>query len=171
MWPFCEGDISGVAPLTITDLRKVLSVTTDSDCWLTYVGRGTLINQFGTLDTTGIPQWFYLEGSILKTYPVDTSVNLSVHYLGIPDDLSADSDKPVVPNAYQHLIIDGAVIRGYKDSDNFEGLNALRADWQSGVQRLMDSYLSRSLGNSDTIRIVAGSEDDSGWFPAYVSSG
>ena len=150
-WPFLEADITGVAPLTITDLRQVLSVrdsTNRQQLWGD--DRRTMLDRFEDLTITGTPTQFYLEGTILKVYPVQ-AVTLQVRYLAIPVALSGDTDEPVIPNQHQYLIIDGAVIRAMKDSDNFNGVAVLRAEYDVGVGRMMQTYLNRNLHNPDYI--------------------
>lgn len=156
-WPFLEGDITGAAPLTITDLRQVLSVTDATNkAQLWGADRRTLLDNYSDLTLTGTPTQFYLEGSILKVYPASTTVTLSVRYLGIPVALSGATDKPVVPNQYQYLIIDGAVLRAMKDSDNFSGAKALQEHYDMGVGRMAQTYLARNLHNPDYIVSVPG---------------
>lgn len=151
-WPFLEADITGTAPLTITDLRQILSVrdsTNKTQLWGD--DRRTMLDRFEDLTITGTPTQFYLEASILKVYPANTSASLQVRYVAIPTALSVDADKPVIPNQYQYLIIDGAVIRAMKDSDNFNGVAVLRAEYDVGVGRMMQTYLNRNLHNPDYI--------------------
>ena len=165
-WPFVEGDISGVAPLTITDLRQVLSVWDDTqNITIYHKDRKWLRDTFGDLTFAGSCSWWYLEGTILKLYPADTGASLRVRYLAIPPVMSADGDVPVIPNAYQHLIVDGAVLRGMKDSDNYADVRELRLSYEADIERMKANYMLQDLGDPDFIE----TSDESRGNEPYVS--
>ena len=158
-WPFLEADISGVSPLTITDLRQVLSVY-DNTQQIVIPGedRRTLRDRHNDLTITGTATRWYLEGTIMKLYPVDSAASLRVRYVAIPAALSVDGDKPVIPNAYQHLIVDGAVLRGMKDSDNYADIASLRQSYEADVGRMMANYLDQNLHGPGFIVSTTGPE-------------
>lgn len=132
-WPFLENDQSGAAPLTITDLRTVLSVLeTVTSRELPWVDRRRLADVYGTVSTSGTPQYYYVDASnIVKTFP--TGGTLSVRYIKTPTDLSAGADTPVVPTRFHTLIVDGAVRRGYVDMSQFAEAEAVEAERQRGL--------------------------------------
>jgi hypothetical protein len=151
-WPFVEGDITGAAPLTITDLRQVQSVWDNTQKITVYhKDRRWLRDTFGNLAQTGSCTWYYLEGTILNLYPVDASASLRVRYLAIPPVMSGNTDVPVIPNAYQHLIVDGAVLRCMKDDDNFADVDALKQSYIADIERMRSNYLNRDLLDPDFI--------------------
>jgi hypothetical protein len=65
--------------------------------------------------------------------------------------MSGNTDVPVIPNAYQHLIVDGAVLRCMKDDDNFADVDALKQSYIADIERMRSNYLNRDLLDPDFI--------------------
>lgn len=143
-WPFLEADSSGASPLTIADMRSVMTVIdTVSGLELPFIDRRELADLYGVLTTTGTPRYYYIDsGSIIRTYPVGGT--LSVRYLKFPTDLSADGNTPVVPARYHSLIVDGAVRRGLMDRDNPEEAQAVEQHRQIGVAEMRRVLLGQA---------------------------
>lgn len=157
-WPFCESDEGGVAPLEIANLRQILSVNTDT-ANLINCDRRTLAERYTDLTLKGTPLYWYLEGNDLHIYPVSATADVTVRCILAPTELSGDSDKTVVPSRYQSLIIDKAVIKGYKDSDDYRDLvPSLQAMYDRDVDRMRFALLHRNYQDSDTILSVGGHE-------------
>jgi hypothetical protein len=157
-WPFVEKTSSSAAPITFTDMRQVLSVTDTIN--LTMLGpsdRRTLA-MTGDLTTAGTPAWWYFEGDVMKVYPVATNT-LSVRYLYVPALLSADADFPVVPDRFVYMILDGAAIKAYKDSDNFQNAASLRQEYDRGVAQMRETLLERNLDDPYVIVSVGDHTD------------
>lgn len=152
-WPFVEATTTGTAPLTVTYLRQILYVLdTTNDSVLTGTDQRTVQDIDPDLRATGNPERFYLTGSTtVAVWPPNTSASLSVRYLRFPAELSADADEPIVPSRFQTLIVDGAVIRAYRNGDDHERANALRAQWDDAVARMASSLLSRDRHGPATI--------------------
>jgi hypothetical protein len=142
-WPFLEKDASGSAPLAIPDMRAVLSVNAELGAPIGYIDRRTLIEFAGDLTAVGEPYLYYLEDQVLKTYPV-SSGNVKVRYLYVPPALVNPGDKPVFPERYQELIIDRAVLKGYRDLDNWEAYNAMRTENDREIQEMAMSLMVRN---------------------------
>lgn len=158
-WPFLEETGTGPAPLTISNLGRILSVV-DSTSGLELYGRERegLIDYATDLTLAGSPSYWYLEGnSTLKVYPTSTTDQLSVRYITVPTDLSADADVSVVPKRYSNIVVDLAVCRGYKNKDAFEACAALRADVDRQVQEMMAAELIR--GDDAFVAVTGASED------------
>lgn len=150
-WPFLETTTTGAAPLTISDLRAVLSVIdTDNDSPLVYEDRRTIREDDPTLAATGKPENWYLNGSAVTTYPVST-VGLSVLYIKSPAELSSDSDSPVLPSRYHMLLVDMACADAYKDSDNLEAWQMLRGDVEEQIREMENSLLVVNYDNPVSI--------------------
>lgn len=152
-WPFLDTTTSGTAPLTISDLRQVLYVLdTSNDRQLQGVDVRHIADIDSDVSTTGTPQWYWLDGlTTVKVYPTNTSNTLSVRYLKTPVELSANGDEPVIPARFQDLIVDLAVLKGMKDSDNYEAVGILRAEVDRGVQVMANNLLERMLDAPDFI--------------------
>lgn len=144
-WSFLETTSTGVAPLAITDVREVLSVVdTTNNLKLSWVDRRTITDYNPDLSVTGNPTYWHLTDTTLNVYPINTSASLSVWYIKVPTELSADGDLTLVPSRFQHLVLDGASIKAYKDSDNFDAVKELRAEYDRGVQVMVASLMRHS---------------------------
>lgn len=160
-WPFTEATTSGPAPLSITDLREVESVRGTEGQRLQWLDRRTLIASYGDLTTTGSGRWWYIEaGNSVATYPAGDT--LTVRYHKVPSELVGDSDEVVVPTRFTDLIVDGAALKAYKDSDNFEAVGALKAELAEGVERMKRSLLYQHNGPEYIVEVTG--SDDTGWF-------
>ncbi len=159
LWPWQKKTVTGTAPLVISDLKYVRSV---------YDSTGNEV--FGVDDDddiyvaqTGAPQNWWIDDTggttTLRAWPVG-SVTWTVSYIATDAILSADSDTPSVPERYHGLWIDLAVIRAYRDSDNFAAAGALQQQVDIAVQRMIEQFETRNRMNSQYVRIIAGSEDD-----------
>jgi hypothetical protein len=119
-WPFLESTAIGTSPLTISDLRQVLSVVdTTNDVELWGIDRREIVTADPSVNDSGPPTQFYLDSDTVIAWPGD-AVSLAVRYLKVANELSDDDDEPDTPSRYDEILIDGAVIRAYKDSDNME---------------------------------------------------
>lgn len=142
-WPFTAATTTQAPPYTFTNLKNIETVyDTVTDLTLYGATRQNLTWWFGDLTQTGNAQYWYLDGEVLRVYPVSTN-SLSIRYQSVPADLTLDANEPVVPDRFRYLIVDGAVIKGYKDTHNFEHLAALRNEYMAGVDAMFYSVLGR----------------------------
>lgn len=121
-FPFLFADATGTAPLTITDVRVVLSVydATQKNP-LVAIDRATLISTYKDLTLTGTPLYWYRNSQTqVSVYPANTGSTLNVRYVKRPALLSAGSDAVIVPDEWADLIVDGAVLKGKKDDDDYD---------------------------------------------------
>jgi hypothetical protein len=155
-WPFLLTTATGVSPLTISDVGKVLYVVdTTNETVLRPMDKRSLVDNDPALDDTGNPDSWYLDDeTTLTVHPPDTSVSLSVRYARVPSELSDDDDEPVVPSRFQYLIVDGAVIKAYKDSDNFLAASALRAEYERGIQAMETAMFHRNFSGPEFIVVT-----------------
>jgi len=142
-WPFLEASTAGVPPLTISDLKEVLSVTnTTTSESISYVDRRLLTSTGTVLTTVSSPANWYYEGTQIATYPLTTS-SITVRYIKAPTELSSDADVPGIPHRYKEVIVLGAVIRAYMDNDDWQQVAAARQEWDRQVSVMKDSYFKR----------------------------
>jgi len=142
-WPFLETSASGVAPLTIADAREIWTVvnTTDS-VELSHAPRKWLIEAFGSLATTGTPEFWYAEGQaaggyIVKTYPVKAAPpTVAAYYYKTPAALALFSDVPVVPSQYQGIIVLGTLRRAYRASGNGDAAADVEAERKAQITEM-----------------------------------
>lgn len=145
-WPFLLTTTTGTAPLTISDLRAVLNVVdTTTNAKLYHADRRHLIESVDTsLTTTGTPAYWYQESrTVVSVYPANTTDTLSVHYLKVPATLTG-SDAHLIPDEFEDLIIDGAVIRALKDNDELDAAASLTQFYNESLREMMDALLSRA---------------------------
>lgn len=155
-WPFLYADISGLAPLAIADLRSVLSVNSESRS-LRWLDRRVLTGSGVDLAQRGSPTYWHLEDRTLLTYPASDEV-LEVRYVKVPVDLTADADVPVVPARYHDLLVDGAVVRAYKDSDNYEAMAAVRSEYDRALHGMALTLGWQNHQGAETIHAPYGGD-------------
>jgi hypothetical protein len=154
-WPFLELTTSGAAPLSITDLRKILSVYNSTKALpLQWVPRHHLVATYGDLQTAGTPRFYYIDANTVRVYPTATDT-LAVRYVRVPADLSADSDTPLVPARYRNLIVDGAVCRALYDANQFEQAAAVEQHRQRQLAWMKRAEL-REAGDNPEVAIPEG---------------
>jgi hypothetical protein len=102
-WPWLETTTTGSAPLTISDLRKVIYVAdTTNDRLLKEADLIDIARRDPGIDDVGDPTRFYVDGlTSIKVWPVRT-VALSVRYLKYSPELTT-SDTPLIPARYHML--------------------------------------------------------------------
>jgi hypothetical protein len=145
-WPFLEMTATGAAPLSVDDVRDVLSVVDFTNgSVLTATDRRDLTAIDPKNTGTGTPWSYVLDGlDTFSTYPTSTT-SLSVRYIGTPPLLANDADEPLVPVRFQNLIVDAAVIRALRDSDNWDAAAAAKQAFKEDLAEMEDAYFSRSF--------------------------
>lgn len=121
-WPWLKTTTTGTAPLTISDLRRVLSVVDSSAKLPVEQVAADAIIEYASADLTlaGSPSGWYLSSdTVLTTFPVGTG-SLSVRYLKFSPELSAGADTPLIPARYRTAWVDLAEVEalrfGVKDA-------------------------------------------------------
>ena len=152
-WPFLEATTTGTAPLTVSDLRTVLYVmdTTAGEELYGYDQR-TVRERDPKLESTGSPEIFFLTGTdTINVWPANTDHTLTVRYIEVPADLATDSDTPVLPARYHYLLVDGAVLLAYGDSDSQENRAALQTFYDAEVRKMARALLDPNHFNPPEI--------------------
>lgn len=140
LWPFRLATASGTAPLTVSDLGVVESVTeTSTPMRLGFLSRQTLSDTYVDLTRTGQPQYVYVDNGAVRTYPVGGT--LSVRYYKVPAELSSGSDAPIVPARYQSAIVDFASRRAFEDANNTEQAEATQRECDRWLDRMRKNLL------------------------------
>jgi hypothetical protein len=132
-WPWLKTTTTGTAPLTISDLRRVLSVVdSSSKTPIDQVDENAIIEYAsGDLTLAGSASGWYLSSdTVLSTFPVGTG-SLSVRYIKFSPEL-ASGDQPLIPARYRMTWVDLAEVEalrfGVKDA-------AAAASLEQGVFR------------------------------------
>lgn len=142
-WTFLRTSTSGTAPLTIADLADVIWVAdSTNDQGIAELDEKNLQDFDPTLDETGrAERWYMTSETTMAVWPVDTTSTFQVTYRKVPAELAADGDTPVVPSRFHNLIVDGAVIRAYRDSDEFDAADRLQIIQDMGLERMKRQLL------------------------------
>lgn len=153
LWPFRLTTTAGTAPLTISRLDKIYSVTdtTNDGYELHEVNESELV---GYLTMTGTPFRYYRDNLIVRVWPVAAHV-IEVRYYSVPFDLSLDTDVTMVPKRYMDVIIDDAARRAAKDRQYAEGVQLAAQEYNDGLDLMRrqllvsPSYVPYPYGNLD----------------------
>jgi len=147
-WPWLVTTTTGSSPLTVSDLRRVLSVvsTSNGNIPLTQIHPEAVIEFVdGSLATGGTAGGWYLSSETqVSVYPAGTA-SLSVRYVKFSPELSADGDTPLIPARYRSVWVDLAEVEvlryGVKDAGAAGALEAsvfARLDEIAGVYAMQD---------------------------------
>ena len=129
-WPFLEATATGAAPLTVTDLSSIRSVT-DTDNRTVLVQRSSNEVEDAALSSvSGRPAWFAVTGGDTISVWPDSPVNLSVKYFRVDPDLSADADEPSMPDRFRSCLVELAVAAMLRDDQS--------PDWTLAQQTGLD---------------------------------
>ena len=158
-WPFLITTTTGNSPLTISDLRAVLSVVdTTNRRQLDPEDIRTIREADPTLAVTGPPEcWYQSAATIIGCWPT-TVTALSVRYIKVAADLSLSTDSPVIPTRYHEVIVDGACAMAYRARNNVEMAEACRTAFEEGILQMSDSLLGIQYDATMGI-VVSGSND------------
>lgn len=145
LWPWLEASATGTSPLTVTDLAAVEAVvnTSQSNAPLYPIDYRTLTEAYGDLSTSGSPSYYYLarpSSPEVATYPVSSTDTIGVQYWKVTPDLSASSDTPASPEEAHYTIVDLAVRRAYRDSDNHQEAEQIQSEIDRAIGQLLLQY-------------------------------
>jgi len=158
LWPFLETEVTSPAPLAMTDMRKVLAVRdADEDTLLRAVSYNYLVNNFADLSTEGTPEYWWIDNGTIRVYPVSTH-NIQVRYSKVPAELTA-TDIPLIPERWQYLIVDRAVVDCLRDDDEYEEARALHNDVKEDISLMTGDLLHQNLQEPRTVLRTGGVGD------------
>lgn len=158
-WPFLTAEVvgssltltqggAGLPPtggLAVPGLRRIRYVTDGSTgaypgAPLKKVLMEDLLRDGYDLTLSGSPDYYYvLNGTAVASYPLGSSIR--VGYIKRTDPMVADADEPLFDEEYHDLIVDRAMIKAYKDSDNFEAASSLREEYNAGLAAMAEDYM------------------------------
>lgn len=146
LWPYREASVQGTpAPLVVADLgvvEAVVNVTLNVPL-LAYNYR-QLLDDYGDLSIAGSPCFWYKATPSgvpeIATYPTSTDT-IGVQYWKVTPDLVDDSDTPDSPSRFHGLIVDMAVRRAYRDSDNGAAAADLNAQIDADLRKMVTALM------------------------------
>jgi hypothetical protein len=145
-WPFLQTSVTGdegAGFVDVPDLRRVrfvvdLSNGPASGRPLQRVAMDDLAAEGEDFSATGTPQHYYVDGgTVVRAHPAGGTIR--VYYIRRAPALSG-TDEPLFSDEYHDLIVDRAMIKAYKDSDNFEAAAALRQEFNVGLSAMVEDY-------------------------------
>lgn len=145
-WTFLRTSVTGTMPMTIDDLADVVWVAdTTNDNGIPELDEKNIQDLDPTLDETGIAErWYLTSETTLAIWPSDPNAEFQVVYRKVPPELVADDDELLLPERHHNLIVDGAVIRAYRDSDEFDAADRLQAVFDQTLAKTTAVLLRRS---------------------------
>lgn len=151
-WPFQETSTSGTAPITITDLRTVESVTNStSELKLAPMDRKFVTSEDPSLNNTGTAYWYYItNGTTVNVWPANTADTFLVRYWSVPTDLTG-TQTPDLPTRWQYLIVDSAARKAYQDDDKPELAAMAEAEYQRGLVMMAAEFDGQQRDKPDQI--------------------
>lgn len=139
--------------LTETDNKKLISVrisTTGYRKRLYPVQYDDFRDIHPSVDTSterGTPGYYYTVGRSstnqmnIKLYPVPDQVyTVEYDYYKVPTDMGDDADVPVIPNAYQDLLIDYVLWKSYQHERDLATAAAYRDQFMQGLREMASDY-------------------------------
>jgi hypothetical protein len=158
-WEYLVTSSSGAAPLTVSDLRSVLSVVhTSGKRYLKALDRRVILEQDPDQSRTGSPEFYWIDGlTTVRVWPISTD-SISVRYLKNETDLTT-GETPLLPARYHHVWIDQAAVLAYRDDDNFEAARELQASVDREIAGMLKTLTFRTFSNPDYI-VMTGSSTD-----------
>lgn len=149
-WSFLEETKEGAAPLTISDLRTVEYVIDQTNIGkLEPLLKDRITDDWNPdLTEAGTPSLYYItQGTTINVFPVAANT-IEVRYWKVAEELSGTAE-PLLPKRWHSLIIDGAVARAYRNSDDWELSQAAKATFETELQGMRESLLNQQHDSSD----------------------
>lgn len=132
LWPFRLTTTTGLAPLTINDVDRVLTVVNSDDANRELDEATERELTTFDLSLTGTPLFYFRDSLIVRVWPVATA-SIAVRYYRLPSELASGTDTTLVPKRYMDVLIDDAVRRAAKDRDNAEAVGLAGQEYESGL--------------------------------------
>lgn len=162
-WPYREKSASGAAPLTITDLGTVETVTMTGTSVPLAPMSFQALTSFGDLSVSGTPHSYYVAWPagtpVVSVYPTSAD-SIDVQYWKVTPTLSG-VQTPLAPTAFHSLIVDIAQRNAYYDKDNPDAAEALQRKVDRRVGQMVDQLLGgqTAQGPSDFQHLTGQSID------------
>jgi hypothetical protein len=163
-WPWLETTTTGTAPLTISDLKaSCMWSTRRSVQELTGVNAQFIVEDLGRDDHDDRHAGCVVAGRHDDAEGVPGEHDgrrCRVRYVKFSPELSAGADTPLIPVRNHNLWIDLAYVRVLKDTDDAGAAQALQADVNAKLAKLVETYAARNRQNSTTfVQLRGGAED------------
>lgn len=139
-WPFMVSTATGTVGsgiVVIPDFRRALVVTDSNGNKLDKVRYEEIVGDRRLPTETGTPREYWIDGTTVHGFPVGDTI--TVRYVKRAPVMTG-TDQPAFLDEYHDLIIDGAMMRAYNDSDNYEAAAALKQHRDAGLSAMAEDY-------------------------------
>lgn len=104
----------------------------------TMTGQERIYLPFTTLNASGAPEYYFLEGEKIKLIPIpNDTYSIRINYYSQPDDFVDDSDSDAMSRLHFDAIIYGAALRGANFLDDVDKMNRFAVLYSKSVQKLL----------------------------------
>jgi len=91
-----------------------------------------------------------LDNKVGFTPRPDATYSVSYSYFAYAIDLNASTDTMSIPDAYKHVVIDGALYHTYMFRDNIQQAQLVKARFDEGIDRMRTLLINRFTDVRDT---------------------
>lgn len=155
-WPYLLTSTTGTSPLSITDLRKIITVQDGTAGFLPLDVNDyqNLANDYGDLTQTGSPLFFYFTGqTTIATYPVSTDT-LTVRYVKVGTNMVSGTDVPAMPDRFRPILVDLAVAAAYREANVPDEAGLALQEYQRKLGLMVNELLDPQLYGNKLIRVT-----------------
>lgn len=132
LWPLRLTTAAGAAPLTVTDLGKILTVVDYGNNFRPLIAMTEVELTDIDLNAEGVPLVYWLVNTVVRVWPYrDTSI--SVRHYKLAAALTADTDVSLIPDRHIDVVVDDAVRRAAKDNSDWETVRAMAESIEQGL--------------------------------------
>jgi len=97
------------SPLNETNFQEAMRYISDNDPHNT---------------ATGVPETWWEFGGNLFLYPIPSTVaNLTLYYVGYPNDIAVAGDTLTIPDSYFNILCEYCLMKAYEQDENLDGVN------------------------------------------------
>lgn len=158
-WPYKVATTTGTAPLTITDLQTIETITDIGSLnVLKPRDRRDLRQEFADLTQTGRPLYYYLVNNVINVFYANTSTVLTVDYQKVAPDMVSGSDTPLMPDRYRYCLVEYTVSRLFRDEDAVPESQAAQQAGDSIVAQMTYDLMKQQHQESQDIQWLDGSD-------------
>ena len=136
--------VAGASLLGADDINQVLITTDPYRQKLEVMDQGVFENQWLPLDLTAAknrsstPEWYYVYmGSIYILPPPQTVMSIRVDFNSFLPDMVAITDVPVLPQIYDEVILDAALVRAHRRAHELDLANEAQIRINEAMQDIL----------------------------------
>lgn len=139
-----------------SDLQKITAIyRTDSnqgeDLTPYYLANRDFRLKYPVVEISDPLKWWTFFTEIEFSSLADQAYTIRVEYIKTPTNMSADSDVPTIPEAYEEMLMIGAKIRIYEAKEDFDYANQFYQRYGDLQEQFVQRYATRQIDNQFAI--------------------